>query len=120
MKKIIIEVAIPDINNHINHILRVIKGRKKHLELEIYDDVLLIVYNNIEMPVKILKPSRKTHNLKAKYKIADRSIFFNFIKKCKDVPIIKLTFTDNSLESFVSGTFFSFDIQKDFPQNIKL
>lgn len=113
MKKIIIEVAIPDINNHINHILRVIKGRKKHLELEIYDDVLLLVYNNIEMPVKILKPSRKTHNLKAKYEI-ERSLFFNFIKKYKELPTIQFTFTDNSLKTSVSGATFSFFIKSSY------
>ena len=111
MKKITIEVAVPDVNNHINHILRVIKGRKKPLELEIYDDVLLLVYNNIEMPVKILKPSKKTHNLKAKYEI-ERSLFFSFIKKYKDMPTIKLTFTDNSLETSVSETLYSLNIKK--------
>ena len=119
MKNTTIEVAVSDINNHISHILKVIKSRKKPLELEIYDDVLLLVYNDIEMPVKILKPSRKSHNLRAKYKILDKSPFFNFIKKCNDLPTIKLTFTEKSMDASVAGTTFSFDIQSNFTQNSK-
>ena len=106
------EVAVPDIDKHINHILKVLKSRKKLLVLEIYDDVLLLIYNYIEMPVKILKPSRKTHNLKAQYELPDKALFINLIKKCKDMPTVKLTFTDNSLETAISETLYSLYAKK--------
>lgn len=94
----LLEVSGEDLRKQLAHIKKNLKGgRKSILYLEIYEDGLLLVYRNIEMPIKVFNTIGTEHKLRAIYTIADYALLSKLIMKFKDFEVYTLDFYPNSI-----------------------
>lgn len=92
------EVLGEDLRKQLSHITKNLKGgRKSILYIEIYEDNIVFVYRNIEMPIKVLNSIGGEHKLRAIYTISDYALLHKLIKKFKNCDTCLLDFYPNSI-----------------------
>ncbi len=97
-----LDICGDDIRKQMLHIKKNLqRGRKSVLYIEIYDDSVLLVYRDIELPVKIMNVTGKQHNLKEKYAISDYSLLQKAVMRFKDCEFYKFIFYPNCISIVV-------------------
>ena len=99
-------------NANVHHIQKVIKGRKKPLEIEIYGQQVLFVYDNIELPVAVKNTNTNDNKLIAKYVLNNPLSLFSLISKYKKHDFFPISFEDNGMSVMVDKTVFNFYAKK--------
>ena len=101
------DVSGEDLRKQLTHIKKNLKGgRKSILYIEIYEDSILLVYRDIEMPIKVLNPIGNAHNLRAIYTISDYALLHKLIMKFKDYEIYTMDFYPNSIRMKIGNVQF--------------
>ncbi len=112
MTNIKMELSVADMSANVHHIQKVIKGRKKPLEIEIYGQKVLFVYDNIEMHVSIKDINTSNNIILAKYVLINPLSLFSLITKYKKYDFFKISFEDIGLRIMIDNTVFSFCAKK--------
>lgn len=87
----LIEVLGEDLNKQLLHIHKNFpKGSK--LTIEVYEDVMLLVYKDMEYPVRIFQLLSADRKLILKYELKRYILFYKIIKKYSKEPTYKLDF----------------------------
>lgn len=92
------EVLGEDLRKQLSHITKNLRGgRKSTLYIEIYEDNIIFVYRNIEMPISVLNHISEEHKLRAIYTISDYALLHKLIKKFNNCDSYLLDFYPNSI-----------------------
>jgi hypothetical protein len=94
----LLEVSGEDLRKQLNHIKKNLKGgRRSILYLEVYEDVFLLVYRNIEMPIRVFNAIGTEHKLRAVYTIVNYDLLQKLIAKFSDCDTYSLDFYPNAI-----------------------
>lgn len=95
----LLDVSGEDLRKQLFHIKKTLKGGPKSiLYIEIYDDSMLLVYRNIELPVKIFNPSGTKHKLISVYTIKNYALLYKLINTFKNMDIYQFDFYPNFIK----------------------
>ncbi len=84
------------------HIRKNIKARK-NINIEIYDDIILFVCKNIEIPVPIIKPQETKHTLLANYTLIDYKVLLKILERFPEAQFFEFTFYKDRLDVCINS-----------------
>ena len=105
-----IDVSGDDLRKQLTHIRKNLnKGPKSALLIEVYDDEVLLVYRNIELPVKLINATESGHRLTAVYKIVNYTLLQRLTEKYEDFQSYTLDLFPNCIKIVVGNSQFNID-----------
>lgn len=105
-----IDVSGDDLRKQLTHIRKNLnKGPKSTLLIEVYDDEVLLVYRNIELPVKLVNATGAGHRLMAVYKIINYTLLQRLTEKYEDFQSYTLDLFPDCIKMGVGNSQFNID-----------
>lgn len=105
-----IDVLGDDLRNQLTHIKKNLnKGPKSALSIEVYDNAVLLVYRNVELPVKLLNATGTKHKLLAIYKVANYTLLQRIIEKYKDFQSYTLDLSSDCIKMNIGNSQLNID-----------
>jgi len=105
-----IDVLGDDLRNQLTHIKKNLnKGPKSALLIEVYDDSVVLVYRNVELPVKLLNATGEKHKLVTVYKIANYTLLQRISEKYKNFQSYTLDLFTDCIKMNIGNSQFNID-----------